>query len=61
MKNEMTAVNNVLDQYRMGLETGTIDSEKTLPTLIAKLKDAGVGKIVDEKQKQLDAWANSKK
>ncbi|WP_235560908.1 ABC transporter substrate-binding protein [Bacillus sp. FJAT-28004] len=60
VKNEMTAVMNVLNQYRMGLETGTIDPEKNLPAFIAKLKDAGVDKIVAEKQKQLDAWATSK-
>ncbi|WP_127493308.1 ABC transporter substrate-binding protein [Paenibacillus glycanilyticus] len=59
VKNEITALNNVMDQYRKVLETGTVDSQDKLPEFIAKLKTAGIEKVIAEKQKQLDAWAAS--
>ncbi|WP_054023834.1 ABC transporter substrate-binding protein [Bacillus sp. FJAT-28004] len=59
VKNEMTAVSNVINQYKRVLETGTIDPEKNLPIFIDKLRDAGIDKIIVEKQKQLDAWAKT--
>ena len=57
VKNEVAAVTNVLDQYQLGLETGTIDPETELPKFIQALKDAGIEMIIAEKQTQLDAWA----
>lgn len=60
VKTEFAAVVNVLNQNKMGLETGTLDPEKTLPEFISKLKAAGIEKILAEKQKQLDAWASNK-
>lgn len=56
VKTEVAAATNVLNQYKLGLESGSLD-----PALIsefnAKLKAAGLDKIIAEKQKQLDAWA----
>ncbi len=57
VKNEVAAVTNVMDQYRLGLETGTLDPETELPKFIQALKDAGIDMIIAEKQTQLDAWA----
>ncbi|MCR2823311.1 ABC transporter substrate-binding protein [Lederbergia panacisoli] len=56
VKTEIAATANVLEQYRAGLETGTLDPEKSLPEFIKKLKSAGSDKIMEEKQKQLDEW-----
>lgn len=53
---EIAAVQNVYDQYRMGLETGTTDLATELPKFIEALKDAGINNIIAEKQRQLDAW-----
>jgi putative aldouronate transport system substrate-binding protein len=58
--NEIVACQNVLNRYRVGLETGTLDPAKTLPEFLAKLKEAGIDKIIAEKQKQLDAWAKAR-
>ncbi len=61
VKTEVAAATNVVNQYKVGLESGSLD-----PALIAefneKLKASGLDKIITEKQKQLDAWkaANSK-
>jgi putative aldouronate transport system substrate-binding protein len=59
VKTEVAAVTNVTNQYALGLETGTLDPEKVLPQFISKLKGAGIDKIVAEKQKQLDTWAQA--
>lgn len=54
--NEVTACTNVLKQYAYGLEVGAVDIEKVLPEFQKALKDAGIEKIIAEKQKQLDEW-----
>lgn len=61
VKTEVAAVTNVANQYRSGLEFGVLDPDKALPEFIAKLKDAGIDKIILEKQKQLDEWLKNKK
>ncbi|MDQ0873870.1 putative aldouronate transport system substrate-binding protein [Paenibacillus sp. V4I3] len=61
VKAEYAAVTNVVTQYKLPLETGSVDPEKVLPEFISKLKSAGIDKIITEKQKQLDEWAKSSK
>jgi putative aldouronate transport system substrate-binding protein len=61
VKTELAAVTNVLNQYKVPLESGTVDTDKILPEFNSKLKAAGMDKIVAEKQKQLDAWAAANK
>ncbi|MDI4648435.1 ABC transporter substrate-binding protein [Cohnella hashimotonis] len=58
VKTEVAAVTNVNNQYKAGLESGTIDPSK-LDEFVKKLKAAGMDKIIAEKQKQLDAWAKA--
>ncbi|MEF2243761.1 ABC transporter substrate-binding protein [Paenibacillus sp. IITD108] len=60
VKTELAAISNVTRQYSMALETGTLDPEVNLPKFIAALKDAGIDKVIAEKQKQLDEWAKNK-
>jgi len=59
VKTETAAVQSVKEEYKVGLETGTLDPAKYLPEFIGKLKSAGIEKIIAEKQKQLDEWAKS--
>lgn len=54
---EEAAVQNVYKQYSMSLECGVVDYNTVLPTMVQKMNDAGLQKIITEKQKQLDAWA----
>lgn len=61
VKNEIAACTNVWAEYVPALETGTVDPEEYLPQLIQAFKDAGSDVIIAEKQKQLDAWLESKK
>lgn len=53
---EVTACTNVVKQYAYGLEVGAVDVDTVLPEFQQALKDAGIDKIVAEKQAQLDAW-----
>ncbi len=53
--NELTAIANVIGEYKAGLETGTLDSA-TYDEFLARLQAAGVDKVVESYQTQLDAW-----
>ncbi|MFC5401147.1 ABC transporter substrate-binding protein [Cohnella soli] len=59
VKTEIAAVSNVIAQYYLVLETGTVDPDKVLPQFNQKLKAAGLDKVIAEKQRQLDAWAKA--
>lgn len=61
VKAEISALTNVVNQYKKALETGVLDPEKYLPEFNAKLKSAGIDKVIAEKQKQLDTWAQQNK
>lgn len=54
---EMTSVQNVYDEYQTSLEYGFIDPDTGIEEMNAKMMDAGLDKIIAEKQRQLDAWA----
>ncbi|HJC23712.1 MAG TPA: ABC transporter substrate-binding protein [Candidatus Eisenbergiella merdavium] len=54
--NEMTACINVVNQYKMALEVVETDIDETLPQFQMDLKAAGIDRIVEEKQRQLDEW-----
>jgi len=60
VKSEVGALANVIRQYQRALETGSVDVDKTLADYEKKLKEAGVDKVVAEKQKQFDAFLASK-
>lgn len=53
---EMTACANVVAQYYLPLMYGEVDIDSTLPIFQQALKDAGIDKIISEKQAQLDKW-----
>lgn len=54
--NEMTAIQNVVQQYYPGLECGSSDPAVEIPKFVQALKDAGIDKVIAEKQTQLDVW-----
>lgn len=57
---QLTALNNVRDQYFDAFGTGSLDLEEYLPKFRQALKDAGIDAVVEEKQAQLDAWLAQK-
>jgi putative aldouronate transport system substrate-binding protein len=58
---ELTQINSVIAEYCTPMETGSVDYEVYYPQFIQKLKEAGLEKVVAEKQKQLDAFLASQK
>ena len=56
MANEMTAVQNVIDQYQPQLQSGLVDPETIMDAYKKDLEDAGVQKIIDFYQTNLNDW-----
>ncbi len=56
VKATYVAVRNVMNDYRDGLETGTLDPAAVLPVFRRKLREAGIDAVIAEKQRQLDEW-----
>lgn len=54
--NELTQLDNVCSKYQVGLECGALDPDVYLPEFIQALKDAGIERVITEKQAQLDAF-----
>lgn len=59
VKNEMAACQAVLNEYRIAIETGSVDLVK-LDEMNKKMYASGLQAIIDEKQKQLDAFLKAK-
>jgi putative aldouronate transport system substrate-binding protein len=57
VKTAVATVTNVVSEYRLSLEYGVADPDIALPRFIKAMEDAGIGEIIAEKQRQLDAWA----
>jgi len=56
VKTEIAASIAVEKQFLPALNTGAQDPRKIIPMYLEKLKAAGAGKVIEEKQRQLDAW-----
>jgi len=55
LTNELTAVNNVIQEYRPGLECGA-SGMGVYEEFLEKLETAGASKVIDEYQRQFDEW-----
>lgn len=53
---EQATVKSVISKYLTQLEYGTVDLETVYPEFLEALEKAGINKIIEENQKQLDAW-----
>lgn len=58
--NELTALQNVKDKYAASLECGAVDPDEYLAKYEEELKQAGLDKLIQAKQEQLDTYLNSK-
>lgn len=61
VKSQISAVNNVVNQYLPGLVCGALDPDTTIPKFVQALNDAGAQTIIQNKQKQLDEWIAAQK
>lgn len=60
VKTEISNIQNVMDKYSDGLNTGTLDPKPTIKKMDAELKTAGIDKVMKEMQKQYDAFLADK-
>lgn len=58
--NEISAINNVVAEFSKQINTGLAEPE-VLEEYNAKLESSGIQKVIDEYQKQLDAWIEANK
>lgn len=56
VSNEIAAVNNVLEEFKATIYSGSVDIDEYLPKLNNKLKEQGIDKIITEMQRQIDEW-----
>lgn len=59
--NEVAATAGVVTEYHQVLKVGAVDPAAKLPEFIQKLQEAGSNKIIDEMNKQWEAYKASKK
>jgi putative aldouronate transport system substrate-binding protein len=53
---EMASVNSVISEYIPSLGSGAVDPDRVLPEFLERLRNAGSRRIINELQRQLDAW-----
>ena len=56
VSSEITAVIAEIGKYGPALNCGTVDPEDMLPKFLDALEAAGMSKIIEENQRQLDEW-----
>lgn len=56
IKNELAAINNLRAQYEPLIQTGAVDTEKTIAEFNKKLDEVGFQKVLAEVQTQVDAF-----
>ena len=54
--NEIVACTTVLNKYKKGLDTGEVDPDTVFEQMKEEFEEAGIQKILEEKQSQLDAY-----
>lgn len=57
VKNEISAISNVLEKYNALIGSGMTDPQESIPAFNAELEAAGIQAVIDEAQVQLDAWS----
>lgn len=57
---EIAAINNVLEEYKATIYSGSVDVNEYLGKLNTKLKEQGIDKVIKEMQTQIDEWKKTK-
>lgn len=60
VQTEIAAFQNILNEYGGAIYTGSVDPEEYVGKLLKKMEAAGADKVVEEMQKQVDAWVAEK-
>ena len=57
---QVAGFRNILDEFGKSLYTGSVDPEEYLPQVQKKLEATGVQDVIDEMQRQIDEWKETK-
>lgn len=60
VRNELSAIFNVLEEYKQVIYSGSVDIDEYLTKFNAKLKEQGIEKVIADVQKQIDEWSATK-
>ncbi|MDU5107886.1 ABC transporter substrate-binding protein [Clostridium sp.] len=60
VSNEIAAINNVIEEFKSAIFSGSVDVDEYLEKLNAKLKEQGVDRVIAEMQKQIDEWKETR-
>lgn len=61
VKTEITSIQNIMGQYAASINTGTVDPDVAIPEMLKKLEsEESYKKVMEEMQKQYDAFLKSK-
>lgn len=60
VKNEITAISNVLAKYEAVIGCGLAEPEETVAKLLKELDAAGIQNVINDVQSQVDAWESTK-
>lgn len=60
ISNELSALNNISEEFDYMLFNGTVDPDEYLQKYIDKMNDAGAQKVIAEIQSQIDEWVAQK-
>jgi putative aldouronate transport system substrate-binding protein len=59
VQTEFAQMSALMSEYLPGLMTGSVDPEARIPELLGKLEGAGIKTLIEDAQKQIDAWKAS--
>ncbi|GGF90822.1 ABC transporter substrate-binding protein [Paenibacillus albidus] len=60
VKTEVASISAIVKEFYPPIMTGAVDPDEHLPKAIAKMKAAGLDKVIAEAQRQFDEWKASK-
>lgn len=60
IKDELASCIEIFNRYRAEILTGTSNPEESVPQMMKEMREAGFDKIVEEAQKQVDAFKTAK-
>lgn len=58
---QIAAINNVLEEYKAAIYSGSVDPDEYLDKLNRKLKEQGIDDVIKEMQTQINEWVKTNK
>ncbi|AMN33574.1 extracellular solute-binding protein [Clostridium perfringens] len=56
VSNQIAAINNVLEEFKSTIYSGSVNEAEYLDKMNKKLKEVGIDEVISEMQSQIDAW-----